>query len=145
MYPIKNWCNENLMRQKFGTKETWVWDQHVYSWIPHDIYQQVWEAAVGETIVCSREARNSHEQYAVVWCGTVIGHLLKSVTSLSEIWVKNSVKLKAFIQQRYLAGLFTATSISCSKSFTLGGTVADITHEYCWTPTSPYMTQCFGP
>ena len=40
-------------------------------------YQDIWEAAVGETLVCLREQQNSHDRYAVaieingtglVWC-----------------------------------------------------------------------------
>ena len=42
------------------------------------VYNDIWEAAVGETMVCVRESKNAHDRYtvAVEKDGTVIGHLL---------------------------------------------------------------------
>ena len=39
----------------------------------------IWEAAVGETLICVREPRNAHDRYtvAVEKDSTVIGHLPK--------------------------------------------------------------------
>ena len=31
----------------------------------YHIYHDIWEAAVGETLVCLREPRNSHDRHAV--------------------------------------------------------------------------------
>ena len=31
----------------------------------YHIYQDIWEAAVGKTLVCLREPWNSHDRYAV--------------------------------------------------------------------------------
>ena len=31
----------------------------------YHVYNDIWEAAVGETLVCVREPRNAHDRYAV--------------------------------------------------------------------------------
>ena len=36
----------------------------MHAWIYH-VYNDKWEAAVGETLVCLRELRNAHDRYAV--------------------------------------------------------------------------------
>ena len=45
----------------------------------YHFYNDLWEAAVGETLVCVREPRNAHNRYAVAVekDGMVIGHLPK--------------------------------------------------------------------
>ena len=35
----------------------------LYSRIP--VYKEIWEAAVGEELVCARDPHNSHDRYAV--------------------------------------------------------------------------------
>ena len=42
----------------------------------YHVYNDIWEAAVGETLVCIREPRNTHDRYAVTVekDGMVIGH-----------------------------------------------------------------------
>ena len=41
------------------------------------MYKEIWEAAVGEELVCAREPHNSHDRYAVAVKreGVLIGHL----------------------------------------------------------------------
>ena len=44
----------------------------------HHVNNDIWEAGVGEMLVCMRELRNAHDRYAVVIekDGMVISHLL---------------------------------------------------------------------
>ena len=46
----------------------------------YHIYKEVWEAAVGEGLVCEREPENASDRHtvAVKQEGTIIGHLLQS-------------------------------------------------------------------
>ena len=43
----------------------------------YHVYNDVWEAAAGETLVCVREPRNAYDRYAVAVekDGRIIGHL----------------------------------------------------------------------
>ena len=46
-----------------------------------DLYKEVWEAAVGELLVCEREPENASDRYAVaVKKGTITGHLPRKVS-----------------------------------------------------------------
>ena len=48
----------------------------------YHVYCEIWEAAVGEVLVCEREPRNTVDRYAVAVkrSGMVIGHLPKKMS-----------------------------------------------------------------
>ena len=52
----------------------------------YHVYQKVWEAAVKETLVCSKKAKIRYDQYvvAVGKNGTVIGGVCKQWTGLLD-------------------------------------------------------------
>ena len=47
----------------------------------HDVYRKVWDATIGEALVCEGEPQNTSDPYAVAVKkeGISIGHLLKTV------------------------------------------------------------------
>ena len=47
----------------------------------YHIYQQLWDSAIGENLICRREPTNESDRYAVAVTkdGTVIGHLPRKV------------------------------------------------------------------
>ena len=53
------------------------------------IYQDIWETAVGEMLVCFRELCNTHDQYAmtVEKNSIVIGHLPRNVFGSRRLWI----------------------------------------------------------
>ena len=43
----------------------------------YHVYREIWEAAVGEVLICEREPDNASDRYAVAVKteGTIVGHL----------------------------------------------------------------------
>ena len=56
----------------------------------YHVYQDIYEAAIGETLFCLREPRNSHDRCAVAVekSGTVIGQLPRKVSRVSSLLLK---------------------------------------------------------
>ena len=50
------------------------------------VYKDVWEVAVGETLVCSREPRNSHNRYAVAIEKNSIRHPVLTKESVTRLF-----------------------------------------------------------
>ena len=75
----------------------------------YHVYQQVWEAAHGEMLVCSREARNRHDRYtvAVEKNGTVIRHLPKKFSRVCSLFLKHGGRIQCTVtgKRRYSADL----------------------------------------
>ena len=56
----------------------------------YHIYKEIWEAAVGEILVCEREPRNAADRYAVAVKkdGTIIGHLPRKVSRVCSLFLR---------------------------------------------------------
>ena len=48
----------------------------------YHVYKDVWEAAIGEVLVCEREPRNAEDRYAVAVKKdeTIVGHLPRNLS-----------------------------------------------------------------
>ena len=53
-------------------------------------YKEVWEAAVGEELVCEREPQNAHDRYAVAVTrrGIIVGHLPRKLSRLCSLFLR---------------------------------------------------------
>ena len=132
---MKNWYNENSMWQNLGTKETWLMlsmrSACMCTFVDTTFISRYRKQLLEKCLFPLEKQENAMNNMLWKLKRMVLSlgmHLTKSVTclfSFSKTWIKNSVhsdkKMKAFIQQRYLAGLFTVTSIGWSKSVMLGG------------------------
>ena len=56
----------------------------------YHVYQEIWEAAVGEVLACEREPRNATDRYAVAVKkdGTIIGHLPRKVSRVCSLFLR---------------------------------------------------------
>ena len=56
----------------------------------YHVYCEIWEAAVGEVLVCEREPQNTMDRYAVAVkrSGTVIGHLPKKMSRVCSLFLR---------------------------------------------------------
>ena len=59
-----------------------IWGYHVY--------KEIWEAAVGEELVCAREPHNSHDRYAVAVKreDVLIWHLPRKLSRLCSLFLR---------------------------------------------------------
>ena len=73
------------------------------------VYNDIWEAVVGETLLCVREPRNAHDRYAVVVekDSTVIGHLPKKASRVCALLLKQGGSIHCTVtgKRRYSADL----------------------------------------
>ena len=53
-------CETNARDQD---SEAWKSSKHLAAF--EDVYKEIWEAILGEELVCAREPHNSHNRYAV--------------------------------------------------------------------------------
>ena len=88
----------------------------------YHVYDEIWEAAVGEMLVCVREPRNAHDRYAVAVekDGTVIGHLPKKVSRVCALFLKRGGSIHCTVtgKRRYSADLPQGgVEIPCSAVF----------------------------
>ena len=56
----------------------------------YHVYQRVWDAAIGENLICRREPINESDGYAVAVTkdGTVIGHLPRKVSCVCSLFLR---------------------------------------------------------
>ena len=56
----------------------------------YHIYQELWEAAVGEDLECQRESGNTADAYAVSVLreGTIIGHLPRKISRVCTLFIR---------------------------------------------------------
>jgi hypothetical protein len=75
----------------------------------YHVYNDVWEAAAGETLVCVRELRNAHDRYAVAVekDGRIIGHLRRKVSRVCAVLLKRGGSIRCTVtgRRRYSADL----------------------------------------
>ena len=80
------YVDRNEKKMSTYTVETIVRGYHVY--------QNVWDAAVGQVLPCQRERGNVHEPYAVAIVdrarGVIVGHVPRAVSSVRYLFLGNS-------------------------------------------------------
>lgn len=56
----------------------------------YHVYKDIWEAAIGEELLCERETRNTKDRYAVAVKkdGTVVGHVPRKISHLCSIFLR---------------------------------------------------------
>ena len=62
----------------------------------YHIYQEEWEAAIGEELQCEREKNNAKDPYAVavVRKNVVVGHLPRKISRISALFIKRKGKIR---------------------------------------------------
>ena len=55
----------------------------------YHIYRHIWEAAVGETLICEREPTNHNDRnaVAVIKAGMIVGHLPKKISKVCSLFL----------------------------------------------------------
>ena len=58
----------------------------------YHVYRDVWEAAVGQTLPCQREAGNPHDPYAVSVTegGTIVGHVPRAISAVCSLFLRRN-------------------------------------------------------
>ena len=58
----------------------------------YHVYRDVWEAAVGQTLPCQREAGNPHDPYAisVTEGGTIVGHVPRAISAVCSLFLRRN-------------------------------------------------------
>ena len=75
----------------------------------YHVYKQIWNATIGEKLVCVIDPSNSHNNYAaaVEKDGTVIVHLPRKVSRVSTLFLERGVRINCTATggRRYSADL----------------------------------------
>ena len=75
----------------------------------YHVYKEIWEAAVGEILVCEREPRNAADRYAVAVKkdGMIIGHLPRKVSRVCSLFLRRGgiIHCKVTGRRRYSGDL----------------------------------------
>ena len=68
----------------------------------YHVYQEIWEAAVGEVLVCEREPRDVEDRYAVAVKkdGTVIRHLPRKVSRICSLFLRRGGSIHCTVTGR---------------------------------------------
>ena len=68
----------------------------------YHIYQDVWEAVIGETLQCVREPENTHDRYAVAVKkdGVVVGHLPKKISRVCSLFLRRGGVIECSVTGR---------------------------------------------
>ena len=99
----------------------------------YHIYQRVWDAAIGENLICRREPTNERDRYAVAVTkdGTVIGHLPRKVSRVCSLFLRRGGTIDCVVTgtRRYSADLPQGgLKIPCKLSFTAKARETDKLH-----------------
>ena len=56
----------------------------------YHVYQEIWEAAIREELVCEREPRNPTDRYAVAVLkyGVIIGHIPRTILQVYSLFLR---------------------------------------------------------
>ena len=56
----------------------------------YHVYKDIWDAAIGEVLVCERELRNVEDRYAIAIKKdeTVIGHLPRNLSRVCSLFIR---------------------------------------------------------
>ena len=73
----------------------------------YHVYKTIWDAAIGEDLVCKREPSNEHDRYtvAIKKDGVIIGHLPRKISRSLFLRRESSISCRVAGPTRYLAGL----------------------------------------
>ena len=68
----------------------------------YHVYREIWEAAVGQVLICEREPRNVKDRYAVAVQkdGTVIGHLPRKVSRVCSLFLRRGGSIHCTVTGR---------------------------------------------
>ena len=68
----------------------------------YHVYQEIWEAAVGEMLACERQPRNAADRYAVSVKkdGTIIGHLPRKVSRVCSLFLRRGGMIRCTVTGR---------------------------------------------
>ena len=85
-------------------------------------YKEVWEAAVGEALVCEREPENASDRYAVAVEkeGSIIGHLPRKVSRVCSLFLRRGGTIQCTVtgRRKYSADLAQGgLEVPCSLLF----------------------------
>ena len=89
----------------------------------YHIYKDIWGAAVGEELVCTRERGNPRDGYAVavVKDGTTVGHLPRKLSCLCALFIRRGGSIRCSVsgRRRYSSDLLQGGfEIPCVLLFT---------------------------
>ena len=73
----------------------------------YHVYKTIWDAAIGEDLVCKREPSNEHDRYAVAIKKdeVIIGHLPRKISRSLFLRRESSISCRVAGPTRYLADL----------------------------------------
>ena len=75
----------------------------------YHVYRTIWDAAIGEDLVCEREPSNEQDKYAVAIKkdGVIIGHLPRKISHSCSLFLRrgSSISCRVAGPRRYSADL----------------------------------------
>ena len=89
----------------------------------YHVYKDVWEAAIGEVLVCHREPTNATDRYAVAVtkAATIIGHLPRKLSKVWSLFLRRGGSIRSTVtgHRRYSSDLLQGgLEIPCILLFT---------------------------
>ena len=56
----------------------------------YHVYRDIWNASIGETLVCEREPTNEKDRYAVAVkkAGTIVGHVPRKISRMCSLFLE---------------------------------------------------------
>ena len=85
-------------------------------------YQSVWDAPIGEALLCEREVGNVHDTFAVAIKkdGKVVGHCSRKISALCSIFIRRGSKITCQVtgRRRYSSDLLQGgLEVLCKMKF----------------------------
>ena len=74
----------------------------------YHVYKDVWDAAIGEVLVCEPEPRNAEDRYAVAVKKdeTIVGHLPRNLSRVCSLFIRRGGMIQCTVTgRRYSADL----------------------------------------
>ena len=89
----------------------------------YHVYKDVWEAAIGEVLVCRREPSNAADRYAVAVTKeeTIIGHLPRKLSKVCSLFLRRGGSIRSTVtgRRRYSSDLTQGgLEVPCTLLFT---------------------------
>ena len=88
----------------------------------YHVYQDEWDAVIGEVLQCQRETGNRHDPYAVVTLsdGRVVGHMPRKFSPVCSIFIRcgGSITCTVSDRRRYSADFLTGLKYISNAIFT---------------------------
>ena len=68
----------------------------------YHVYKDVWNAVLGEELLCQREAGNSSDLYAVAVLkdGTTVGHLPRKISRICTLFIRRGGTISCLVNGR---------------------------------------------